>query len=335
MRAERMTRKTHLKRHTELPGGDVRVFDLTEIQSRPLAGLLREIPSCGENDSLLWAATLLNESPAGRALMIGAAERGWSVGLTDLHSGGFFMDTDARLLLLDHFSMDADALARSPYFRNALLTTFIRAMRDIWHTERMAQAESDFRPEDLLMMERVRAADCDTVTLLCCWELRGAGHADVWRHFLGSAEGDMAMIFTRFLERDPGAQFDGTALAYAFRQWYADETRIDSNDHSTLEMMDGLLSESGVRNPFGQRKLQPFDLENLSLLPDGRCYLAGLGRTVQHDPFFAGMRDPINQTHLLHMMYDMEVTLVNNVPFRDGDLARKIFPAAETIKTFR
>lgn len=348
MRAERLTRKTHLKKHIELPDSDIQTFDLSQQKSWALAEVLREIARMPARDDraqefnfsdeyelIVWAMQMLNESPTGRALMIQAAERGWFIGQTDLQIGGFFMNTQDRLLLLDHFSMAPAALGRSLYFRNAFLTTFIRAIRDIWHTENNAVTESDCGPEDLLMLERVRAADCDTVTLLCCWELRGAGHAEIWRHLLGSAEGDMAMIFTRFLERDPGAHFDGAALAYAFRQWYADETRVDSSDHDTLEMLDNMLAESCVRNPFGQRELKISAIEALSLLPDGTCYLAGLGHTILHDPFFAGLHDPINQTHLFHLMYDMEVTLVNNVPFRDGSLARKIFPGTETIKTFR
>jgi len=44
------------------------------------------------------------------------------------------------------------------------------------------------------------------------------------------------------------------------------------------------------------------------------------------DPYYAGMNDPINQAHLHQMIYDLQVTMVNNVPFSDYDLARKIFP---------
>lgn len=344
MRSERLTRKTHLKKHSALPQDGVAVCDLNQPQEWALSALLRGAAETSpaaapeifisEQDVLLWAVAVLNESPSARAMMIEAAGRGWTLGLTDLHTNGFYMEPEERSLLLDHFSMMPDALARSMYFRNALVTTLIRALRDIWHEER-GNGDAGYRPEDILMYERARSADCDTVTLLCCWELRGAGFADVWRHFLGSAEGDMAMVFTRFLERDPGALFEGTALAYAFRQWYADETRVDASDHDTLETMDIVLSESGLRNPFGQCDLKPADLEGLSLLPDGMRYLAGLGSTIRHDPFFAGMNDPINQTHLFHLMYDMEVTLVNNVPFRDGGLARKIFPGASVVKTFR
>jgi len=351
MRAERLTRKTHLKRHMELPEcGELRVFDLTQQESWALADLLQDSEEhtntnhesranphafTSTEDIVSWAVATLADSPTARAMMMAAAERGWKIGLTDLHTGGFYMDAANSLILLDHFAMSPDALGRSMYFRNALLVTLIRSLRDLWHEERQIADASTYQPENLLMLERVRAADCDTVTILCCWELRGAGTSDIWRHLLGSAEGDMAMIFTRFLERDPSALFDGSALAYAFRQWYADETRVDGSDHETLELLDDVLVESGQRNPFGQQELNALYLEDISLLPDGTRYLAGLGQTILHDPFFAGLHDPINQTHLFHLIYDMEVTLVNNVPFRDGSLARKVFPDAETVRSWR
>ena len=44
------------------------------------------------------------------------------------------------------------------------------------------------------------------------------------------------------------------------------------------------------------------------------------------DPFYAGMNDEINQSHLMHILYDVRVTYVQNVPFRNSDLAERIFP---------
>ena len=261
-----------------------------------------------------------------------AARNDWYIGFSDLKNQGFCMDVESQIILLDHFCLDAAALGRSAFFRHVMLTTFLRALRDVWHEERMPDIEKTYAPEQILMIERVRAADCDTVTILCGWELRGAGFTEVWRHLLGSEEGDMAIVFTRFLERDPGALFSGAAMAYAFRQWYADMSRVDGVDHDSLQALDHLMEDSDQPNPFGQKRLDAAELESLSVLPDGKCYLAGLGEGVLRDPFFAGLNDAINQTHMFHLMYDMEVVMVNNVPFRDQKLARLIFPQSETVR---
>jgi hypothetical protein len=367
MRSDRLTRKTHFRKlpHRDMQRAgfvsanntseDSEFMDLTlmsqgsdDTRARCIVALsdlmgdafldagetTPEAIPCfqSEYDALLWCAQIMNDSPTARLLCNDAQNDGWSVGLSDLKNEGFYINVDDRVILLDHFALAPSAIGRSAFFRHVMLTTFMRALRDVWHDKRLGDIERDFAPEQILMLERARAADCDTTTILCGWELRAAGHSDVWRHLLGSEEGDMAVVFTRFLERDPGALFSGAALAYAFRQWYADTARVDAIDHDTLETLDCIIEESDDIHPFGNERLNAAMIEELSLLPDGTCYLAGLGQGILRDPYFAGLHDMINQTHLFQMIYDMQVVMVNNVPFRDASLARMIFPQSDIVR---
>lgn len=348
MKADRLVRKTHFKKLNGSSFSDVLLHDLTEKKAEvtetgafSLVSLVAEdmlsfeqislLPDefKEEEDILFWAGSVVSHSPLARQLWQDAEEKGWSIGLSDLGSDGFYIDVPSKIIWLDHFSLTPDMLGRSTYFRNVLLTTTIRALRDVWHENRVGAFEQRYNPETVLMMERVRAADSDTVTILSVWELRSAGFSDIWRHLLGSEEGDMAMVFTRVLERQPTALYDGLVLAQTFYQWFEDEDRVDGTDHDTLEALDDLLLSSRTHNPFGQIRLQPHHIEALSKLPDGTSYLDGLGEAIMEDPFFAGLGDPVNQTHLFHLMYDLETFTVNNVPFRDRSLARKIFPDGE------
>lgn len=360
MRAARLTRKTHFRKNAFRPGGGALVFDLTEApdggpeESESLAlcdiSLSGDAPfedSAGDSaghapavfrdcaDALRWCVAVMVQSPVAGRLLDHAAREGWSVAAADLDNNGFYLDIPHRRLIIDHYGIAARALGRSAFFRNSMLTAFIRALRDIWHEHRTGPFEERFAPADVLMMERIRAADCDTVVVMAGWELRGAGFGGVWRHILGSSEGDMAAVFTRVLERDPSALFSGAALAYAFRQWHADESRVDGCDHETLEALDDFMqarsaqdgeATGGPSRLSGADVPSAADIEALSVLPGGECYLAGYGETVRTDPFFAGLGDPINQAHLFHLVYDTRVCLVNNVPFRDRSLAGKIFP---------
>jgi len=359
MRSERLTRKTHFRRLKEQgvemlcgAGEDALIphqdgqDDLEPLfQSWALSELLADAaqedsldpsvpPALFQDhyDSILWCIRVMMDSPTALAMARDADLEGWSVCLDQLNHDGFYIDHDERLITLDHFGLIPAALGRSAYFRHILLTTFMRALRDVWHENRLPQSLEHLRPEDILMLERVRAADGDTVAILCGWELRAAGFTDVWRHYLGVEEGDMAIVFSRFLDRDPGALFNGAALAYAFRQWYADAARVDGVDHETLETLDSILLEDGTKHAFGTDHLSAEDIEYMSLLPDGTTYLSGLGANVMRDPFFSGLNDSINQTHLFHMLYDSEVVMVNNVPFRDVELARKIFPSGDAVR---
>ena len=47
---------------------------------------------------------------------------------------------------------------------------------------------------------------------------------------------------------------------------------------------------------------------------------------IMRNPKYAGLNDEINQAHFMQILYDLKVTLVQDVPFRGADLAGKIFP---------
>jgi hypothetical protein len=284
-----------------------------------------------DEDVLTWCVAMLAESPTSAALMKEAAEDGWSFGLDDFSNGGFHLDVPNRYCRLDHNSMTPLAFSRSAHFRNALIMAFVRALRDIWHEARLEGSEEEICPEDMLILERMRAADGDIIAVFAGWELRCSGHADIWRYIIGSEDGDLALVFTKFLENDPSSLFDGSVLTYAFRQWYADEQRVNLCDHETLEYLDDVHRSSGMRNPFGKNRLNGAMAEEISRLPDGNVYLGGFGNSLVCDPFYAGMKDPVNKAHLSQLMYDIEVVMVNNVPFRNEELARLIFPEDEPV----
>lgn len=347
MKAEHLNRKTHFKKINGRSFSGVQLHDLTtemgidEKDTLQLSdfhfpdeadtGYLKSLPCYfnNEEDVITWAGGILFHSPLARSLWEDAGKKGWSVGLSVLENGGFYLDVRNKKILLDRFSMTPLSLGRSTYFRNALLTTLIRALRDVWHENRTGSFEDCYGPEDVLMLERIRSADSDAITILAGWEIRGAGFSDVWRHLLGAEEGDMAIVFTRVLERRPTALYDGSVLLQTFYQWFEDEGRVNGTDHETLEALDSFLQSSASQNPFGQKKPSAYHIEALAKLPDGTSYLSNLGQAVMDDPFFAGLGDPINQTHLFHLIHDMETYTVNNVPFRDRKLARMIFPQGE------
>lgn len=279
------------------------------------------------NVFLAQTLNIISLSPVGAALIKEAAENGWSIVLDDIQECEFSIDVERKLIELDHHGLKAEGLMRSAYFGNMALINLVKALRDIYHEKRHGSFDFLFGPEAILMLERVRAADCDVIATLVAWELRSEGHTDIWRHCIGSENGDIAMAYSSYLERDPASQFNGKALKAAFQSWYDCDDRINNCDHQTLEYMDDIIESANVKNPFGNKVPTHIAIELLSCLPDKTAYLQGFGQEVLIDPRYAGLDDEMNQTHLMHILYDLEVTYVNNVPFRNADLAARIFPA--------
>lgn len=277
-------------------------------------------------DVLGWCISVLQASPSARLMLREALDQGWRIGLDDLCGGSYCIDVAEKLLLIDNNALVPSALGRSGYFRNVTIVTLVKALRDIWQEKRHGGFDVHYGPEHIMTLERVRAADCDVMAVLVGWELRSEAYADLWRHLIGSDIGDMAMMYSGHLERDPASAFNGRAAAAAFRQWFRDEARVNACDHDTLEYLDDVLAESVAGNPFGRKKPSRIAVEALSCQPDKSAYLRGLGGDILGDPLYCGMNDPINQSHLFHILYDLEAVIVENVPFRDAELARKIFP---------
>jgi hypothetical protein len=350
MRSEWVSKKANLRAKQAMLSGEVTIYghrpadELStpedvqfDLQMDDIRGADYEnnhdvsFASCNietKEDLQQWLGLVVSHSPTAQKLWLRAARQEWKITLQNLHNNGYQIDVSDKTIILDDFSMSLSSIGRSSFFKNTFIMNLLKALRDVWHETTLGGMEAFYRPEDVLMIERVRAADCDTVALLCAWELRGAGFSELWRSVIGSAEGDMALTFTSVLERDPSAFIDGAALTHAFRQWFDEHERSDSCDHDVLEMLDDLVLSGKGPSALGRGKVKPSDLEAIAVLPDGICYLQGYGETIKSDPYFAGLHDQINQSHLFHMVYDMDVTVVSGVPFRDRELGRLIFPDA-------
>jgi hypothetical protein len=307
-----------------ITSGDEPVFDQWQ-DTWPLDDLLHDIYSQNydsEFDVLAHGLQFLQQSNVAKALIDDAIAQGWEAGLCELGGTDFHIDVPLKKIILNNNNLPPNILMRSPYFKNIFLMAMVRALRDVWHEKRQGGFDEKFGAEGILMLERVRAADCDVITVLAGWELRAVGEGEFWRHLLASDEGDLAISFGCALEKNMSYPVH-KALAAAFDQWYRVPERAMRCDHDALEYIDGVLRTSGT---LGNRMAASIDIEALSCLPDKTAYLQGCGNNIIRAPFYAGLHDEVNQSHFMQIVHDMSVTYVQGVPFRDSGLAAKIFP---------
>ncbi len=271
----------------------------------------------------------ISASNAAARMIKEAANEGWRLGLASLEDHDFHLDVPEKLIVLDNAGLEAGALVRAQFFYNAVMISLVRALRDAWQEKRHGGFDENYAPESVLLLERVRAADCDIMTILVSWELREQGPnkngGDLWKHVLGSENGDIATAFANYLERNHTGADNSKALAAAFRQWFSNVHRVNACDHEALDYMDDVINANSG-SAFGKKRAGKICVETLSCLPDKTAYLRTQGEDILHDPLFAGLCDPINQAHFMHIMRDAQAVLVQNVPFRDAGLAARIFP---------
>ena len=318
---------------------DKAVIDCTTIPSLSLNDIhcdvadfeIEDVEDLQENlksydDAAYWLTALINLSPTGALLLKNAVNYDWQVAFEDLDNDGWSLQTDQFITIINKAQIKPESLARSPFFMNTIVCDFIRSLRDIWLEEKSEIDYSEYCPETVLKIERMRAADIESITLQVAWELRSAGYSVLWRHILGSDIGDMAMLLSRFLEHDPASLFDGSALLVAFKQWYADEERINNVDRVALEICDDILFAAQDSKAFANKILAKEEIGAFFALPEGRIYLSSMINEIMKNPYFSALHDSINEAHLYHIIRDLEVCYVGNVPFRDPALADKIFP---------
>jgi hypothetical protein len=243
-----------------------------------------------EYDVLAWAFQSLAESDIGHAMINAAIHEGWQAGLADLGAEDFYIDMPERVILLNHNGMNPAALSRSVYFRQEILSALSLGLRDLWHEKRHGGFDEVFNAESILLLERVRAADCQAMALLMAWELRAEGHIELWRHYLSSEDGDIARVFAERIEIEGLSYPVHEALQAAFDQWFRLEKRATERDHATLEYIDEVIKAYGGQ-ALGKKRAHAGDIEILSCLPDRTAYLQGAGGNILNAPFYAGLQD--------------------------------------------
>ncbi|MFK7838968.1 MAG: DUF6782 family putative metallopeptidase [Bdellovibrionales bacterium] len=281
---------------------------------------------CEGEGALSWATSVLSISPTARNLLKEASKTGWELKLETLDGPDFHLDVPEKTITLNDNDLSKSAISQSSYFSSILIISLVRALRDVWQENRNGAFDEDYTPESILTLERIRAADLDVIAIMVAWELRCEGHNNIWRHILGSDDGDLAMKYSRTLEKEPASTFSHRAMMETFKQWFTCDERVSSCDHETLDYMDDVMTITNAQNPFGHKNIQKIDIERLSCLPDKTAYLQHDASDIITNPIYAGMNDEINQSHLMHILYDINVIIVQNVPFRNFDLAERIFP---------
>lgn len=261
--------------------------------------------------------------------MLETIDEEWSIRLEHISDNDYALDIESKILSIDNSGLMPDALARSVYFRQCIRHNILRGLREVWHIENFQDDYDSFAPDSLLKYERIRSADVECMALLCIYEMHLCEEQSrLWQHLLSSDAGDMAIAFSRFLERGPFTHNKlELALQQAFKQWYSDRNRVDSCDHRTLEEIDNILLWDKHSVTQRCKALTPSKISDITSRQQGQgSYIGDLKIRLMRHPAFSVIADPVNQVHLAHIMRDIESVAKGDVYFRSQSLADKIFP---------
>ena len=180
----------------------------------------------------------IDATSSGAILLSATAATGYSLTLAFIDQGGYAIDIDNKIVTLNHHGVSRETLENSDHYKSSILLSLVRALRDIWHECRMSDIYEFLNPENILKIERFRAADIEAVTAHILWQLRCEGESDLWRCLLSERDGDIAIKYMQVAERGAGKEMTIRALQAAFKAWFTDAERSEACDHDALELMD-------------------------------------------------------------------------------------------------
>ena len=272
---------------------------------------------------------LLALTPMGMDMANRAITGGYSAEFVCGDNDILTVDAVNKCLYLPDFNLTPDAIARSSYFSSAFMFNLMRGLRLITQIENGA-LQDDLSPDQAILQSRISAADACAAALYLAYELKDEEPV-LWRYLLSSSYGDMALRFSKgFAAMDKsgeGMAATDRALSAALILWYRDSSRICRVDHDTLSRLDDVLID--IKNPsFLNQELTDDMICAICTKEDGASYLSKSSLLALRSPVCESIMDDIIAAHLDHIRREQDVVIVNNVAFRDNDLARLIFPDA-------
>lgn len=289
-----------------------------------MARTLTPVIDCLKTPDLLggWEALGPVQASATAQAILSDLEASWTLEAADLEGAGWHLDADACTITLDTAGLSQAALARSPYFQNAILMDMFAALRAAWQAERVVAARALHQPVLWPFLGRLFAADTAVMAVRMAAELREEGNDALWRHVLGGEYGDMANAYLCLQERALFTPDDRAALSAIFFEWFAKEPRVNAADAETLADMDdhALVAEGRDTVTFGAIRCLTIDPVSCG------SYLGAEAAEIAGNHAWRTITDPLNAAHFQHILSDMDGLRVGGIRLQDKKLAARLFP---------
>ena len=275
-----------------------------------------------EQNALVTLLDVITNSDTGLAFVELAARAKWSITLQSDMECDYQYDIKTRVISLSLQDMSANDVMRSDYFFSHMALSLIHAFRDVWHERQGGSLKTMYNPDHMLLIERIRVADIDIISVMIADELKREGQGELWRHILTTDLNDIACAYAS--ARMSGSK--GEALQAAFFAWFEDIERVNSCDQDILDYLDSCLVNRTSRPVMsGAKQPNKHVIERLSALPNKMQYLKGYGDLILTDLRFSTLYDDMIHHHFDKIIDESQATIIKGVAFRDKALAQKIF----------
>jgi len=273
-----------------------------------------------DGDILHWAMARVCETSIARSLAHDARFENWGIAV-DTDIARPVLDRKNKCLIVPRHAESPLHLSRNPESQMHFLFDFVKGLRRIWQDAQIDFEMEDLAAEDYLKARRMAEADADLMALLCAYQMRANGQHDLWRSVLSADMHGMAITLSECLDYDSSEDGLWETLGFVFQDWFLDDVRLARIDHESLAALD-MRDEDCA----GGEQLEFGDVLKMSMLPEGFSYLEYAASDILSDAFYTRMTSEVNAAHLKQIVQETNIALIEEIGFRDMDLARKFFP---------
>jgi len=224
--------------------------------------------------------------------------------LDDIYARGIYIQNSNHCE-----SAHYDAAAKTIFIRDDLPKTeavfaMLTELRRAWQEGQQAAVNPlTLHPDYAVLVNRVQQADIMVGTVRAAWELKLAGHEDIWKHVDQSSMRDMGRALAREALADFRTLNNAKAQAAAFETWFLSDRCKDADKSLINAMLAGYdkftINEEGLKTaPVAQI------IARVGEMPFGKNYLASYTHMIMQDGLFTEVRDRANANFLWFIKFE-------------------------------
>ena len=236
----------------------------------------------------------LGQSRMGKVMLEFAISHGVTIEYASRLTPAFYDRAAGKIFLREDLSQDEQILLLA------------RELRRVWqHRQGVLLHPLLFHPDHAIIINRVQAADLQTLMVRVAWELRLAGDHGPWDRLEQGGHADLTNAMQREALTDFRTLSGGRAATAVFEAWFLSE-RCRRHDRLLIQQMladyQGYVFKAGHAETSAVLTRQL--IAALGAMPMGKNYLSPHAGIILSDPVFTDIRDRSSANFLWFIKFE-------------------------------
>lgn len=180
----------------------------------------------------------------------------------------------------------------------------IKSLRTVWNYKQGILINPlTFQPEETVLINRLFSADLDITLISFIWDLKLAGHEDIWNDAMNGSDYDLYTAYAVEAMADFRSIKSGLAARATFEKWFISD-RCKNYDRQIIQVMLANYAAHEIDNSTTSRMIAMDIITRLGSRPQGKNYLSAIVPTIVSDSIYSEVRDRSNANFLWFVSFE-------------------------------